>query len=495
MVKMEGGEPSDQCPPSLAASDASFVVLENPSFLEVGGPELPGSLDASGRPRQHDGQADSYLWDSMASNVGPEEIQKRLREVHQENLELKEMLSQNNLAMKNQLATLLAWQTQVKAVFQQHGEKFSETGALIHKLRAENTMLKNVIEQKNQTTARIEGSNLEELLQAENAELKAENAELRRAAEELGRRRPSRESPSGKEAELVSLLRQVNERLEAAERARRQLGVDLERAGAQRAGLEAEVARLGARLEDERRDKASLREQMSTLAASKQEQPSASEETLRRQLAELRAQCERLASDKEELSRELDGLRGSEKQSAAYAQSQAQGFQEKLDRLTARLVERDEALASRDAELRKLQLENEGIEILKAQVEVYQSDFNAEREGRERLAGEREQLVEELRLLQRANQELSKELATAKRAAPPPSAPASGGAGWNTIAAPSRSHGQTRQPSPGRQTTHEPARVYDEEVPPPRRYECPICNESFSLLDHLQHHVDTCIND
>ncbi|XP_063238910.1 NF-kappa-B essential modulator isoform X2 [Bacillus rossius redtenbacheri] len=450
MVKMEGGEPSDQCPPSLAASDASFVVLENPSFLEVGGPELPGSLDASGRPRQHDGQADSYLWDSMASNVGPEEIQKRLREVHQENLELKEMLSQNNLAMKNQLATLLAWQTQVKAVFQQHGEKFSETGALIHKLRAENTMLKNVIEQKNQTTARIEGSNLEEL---------------------------------------------VNERLEAAERARRQLGVDLERAGAQRAGLEAEVARLGARLEDERRDKASLREQMSTLAASKQEQPSASEETLRRQLAELRAQCERLASDKEELSRELDGLRGSEKQSAAYAQSQAQGFQEKLDRLTARLVERDEALASRDAELRKLQLENEGIEILKAQVEVYQSDFNAEREGRERLAGEREQLVEELRLLQRANQELSKELATAKRAAPPPSAPASGGAGWNTIAAPSRSHGQTRQPSPGRQTTHEPARVYDEEVPPPRRYECPICNESFSLLDHLQHHVDTCIND
>jgi hypothetical protein len=44
------------------------------------------------------------------------------------------------------------------------------------------------------------------------------------------------------------------------------------------------------------------------------------------------------------------------------------------------------------------------------QVEVYQSDFNAEREARENLAGEKERLAEDLRHLQRRNQQLLDEL-------------------------------------------------------------------------------------
>ena len=45
-----------------------------------------------------------------------------------------------------------------------------------------------------------------------------------------------------------------------------------------------------------------------------------------------------------------------------------------------------------------------------SQVEVYQSDFNAEREARENLAGEKERLAEDLRHLQRRNQQLLDEL-------------------------------------------------------------------------------------
>nr|CAD7411955.1 unnamed protein product [Timema cristinae] len=43
-------------------------------------------------------------------------------------------------------------------------------------------------------------------------------------------------------------------------------------------------------------------------------------------------------------------------------------------------------------------------------VEVYQSDFNAEREARARLVGEKDQLAEDLRHLQRRNQQLIDDL-------------------------------------------------------------------------------------
>jgi hypothetical protein len=35
--------------------------------------------------------------------------------------------------------------------------------------------------------------------------------------------------------------------------------------------------------------------------------------------------------------------------------------------------------------------------------------------------------------------------------------------------------------------------VYDEEVPPPKRYSCPMCNMEFAQVSLLQYHVDTCL--
>ena len=51
--------------------------------------------------------------------------------------------------------------------------------------------------------------------------------------------------------------------------------------------------------------------------------------------------------------------------------------------------------------LAQSQLDLEALPLLKAQVEVYQSDFNAEREARERIAGEKADLVEEMKKLQK----------------------------------------------------------------------------------------------
>ena len=57
---------------------------------------------------------------------------------------------------------------------------------------------------------------------------------------------------------------------------------------------------------------------------------------------------------------------------------------------------RSEQLAEK---LRQLQNELESLPLLRAQVEVYQTDFNAERAAREKIAGEKADLLEEIRRL------------------------------------------------------------------------------------------------
>ena len=49
------------------------------------------------------------------------------------------------------------------------------------------------------------------------------------------------------------------------------------------------------------------------------------------------------------------------------------------------------------------------MDILKTQVELYRKDFEMERTARENLAGEKEQILTDLRLLQRRNQQLIEE--------------------------------------------------------------------------------------
>ena len=53
--------------------------------------------------------------------------------------------------------------------------------------------------------------------------------------------------------------------------------------------------------------------------------------------------------------------------------------------------------------LRQCQIDLESLPILQAQVEVYQTDFNAEREAREKIAGEKADLLDELQRLKSGN--------------------------------------------------------------------------------------------
>lgn len=127
--------------------------------------------------------------------------------------------------------------------------------------------------------------------------------------------------------------------------------------------------------------------------------------------------------------------------------SQQMNYIETVDALNNQLVTKNELLLRKESEIEQLskricelELECENVAILKAQVsihsrqgkavlslqnfvkyvnpvfihqvEVYQSDFNAERQAREALVAEKEKIAEELRLLHRRNKDLIEELST-----------------------------------------------------------------------------------
>ncbi|PNF21819.1 hypothetical protein B7P43_G08459 [Cryptotermes secundus] len=259
-------------------------------------------------------------------------------------------------------------------------------------------------------------------------------------------------------------------------------------------------------------------------------QEKASNEEKKKNLEEAEEKFRKLYSDYQMVVKELQNFHEEQKDkdrhNNAYFEVQARGFTEKIDSMTAQLINMEEALTQKEKEVaqmketvEKCELEKEAVTILKAQVEVYQSDFNAEREARENLAGEKERLAEDLRHLQRRNQQLLDELEAyqqnqyeqMQKHAPPAlvaSAPIIT-SGWNTIATPGRAEPQRptrsspgRRPSPGPQQQNplpaaeedtQPFRVFDEEVPPPKRFFCPVCNMAFAQVSLLEYHVETCL--
>ncbi|XP_029404388.2 NF-kappa-B essential modulator isoform X4 [Bactrocera dorsalis] len=125
-----------------------------------------------------------------------------------------------------------------------------------------------------------------------------------------------------------------------------------------------------------------------------------------------------------------------------------------------------EIYATQRAEMR------EELDVLRQQVDVYSRDFQLERTAREEMAGEKAQLLDDLRALQRKNHELSELVGqleeritalTRQRVSPPTTA--------------SRNIATLTPPAP---TT--PQHI------------CPICSITCSSLTTLQEHANQCID-
>ncbi|GAB1859378.1 hypothetical protein CAJAP_00457 [Camponotus japonicus] len=113
----------------------SFVVLGKDSVEATQASVLASYVDIQQKSMSID-------YTSMVSSLSTDEMQKKLSDMLQENVKLKETLKQNTLSMKEQFSTLAMWQEEVMKVHENHKKKFAETRELINHLKKENAELK-----------------------------------------------------------------------------------------------------------------------------------------------------------------------------------------------------------------------------------------------------------------------------------------------------------------------------------------------------------------
>lgn len=85
---------------------------------------------------------------SIISSLTAPEVEKKLIDVLQENLRLKETLEENNLSMKKHLNMLVTRQQELSKVHEAHRVKFAETKDLVNQLKIENSELKTKLERQ-----------------------------------------------------------------------------------------------------------------------------------------------------------------------------------------------------------------------------------------------------------------------------------------------------------------------------------------------------------
>uniref|UniRef100_A0A336LTB5 CSON000146 protein n=1 Tax=Culicoides sonorensis TaxID=179676 RepID=A0A336LTB5_CULSO len=125
---------------------------------------------------------------------------------------------------------------------------------------------------------------------------------------------------------------------------------------------------------------------------------------------------------------------------------------------------------------KKLKVVQDENDLLKAQVEIYHKDFLMEREAREKLATEKDNILSELQLLKMRNKQLIDD--TQQR--------------LKTV-------GQTNafgeSSSASNTNSHPPKSASPEAENQKNRYYCPICNLELKTLRLLEQHIDICLKD
>ncbi|CAH2042691.1 unnamed protein product, partial [Iphiclides podalirius] len=167
--------------------------------------------------------------------------------------------------------------------------------------------------------------------------------------------------------------------------------------------------------------------------------------------------------------------------------------------LSAALVARGQELQQLRAELQRRDAPADDAELLRAQLQLYKSDFDAEREAREKMASEKEDLLAQLRVANKRTQDLTQQLdevrklspsvyrtATARK--PPPAGTTSSSPRTTTTTG--NMVRKKRKAVEGAGAGAGEARGVS---PPPQMYVCPVCDQSFKTLIFLQQHVDHCL--
>lgn len=361
----------------------------------------------------------------------PETFQRCL----EENQELRDAIRQSNQMLRECCEELQRFQGSQREEKEFLMQKFQEARKLVERLNLEKLDLKR---QREQALQEVE--------------------HLKRCQQQMA------EDKASVKAQVTSLLGELQEsqsRLEAATKDRQALEARARAASEQARQLESEREALQQQ-HSVQVDQLRMQNQ-SMEAALRMERQAASEE--KRKLAQLQAAYHQLFQDydnrmKSSLGMQLEDL----KQQLQQAEEALVAKQELIDKL------------KEEAEQHKIVMET--VPVLKAQADIYEADFQAERQAREKLAEKKELLQEQLEQLQR---EYSRLKASCQESA--------------RIEDMRKRHVEVSQPPAQAHQSFHPALFSQRRSPPeePPDFCCPKCQYQAPDMDTLQIHVMECI--
>ncbi|KAL4702806.1 hypothetical protein ACJJTC_010647 [Scirpophaga incertulas] len=301
----------------------------------------------------------------VTDDTTTEELQRRFGKLLDENLILKESLKKNNESIKEQFVMIMSFQEDMMKTHQLHKEKFNETRELVEKLRQDNKQLK-------------------------------EELSLREAEKATAKSGPS----SG--LEFVTspdddTIYKLTAQLELVERQRREVLVDNEKLTWQKESLEhivdattKECAELKIKVQQlELEDKlGSLRGELKAAQLKIMELENVKLEYIKHKSSV----ADTVRMYKEQLL-ELNKMLKEAQQTKIQNTN--------VEALTSALLARAEEIKSLKEELKLVREEKDDKDLLKAQLDLYKSDFEAEREARQKMASEKETILADMRTLQR----------------------------------------------------------------------------------------------
>ncbi|XP_014388741.1 PREDICTED: NF-kappa-B essential modulator isoform X2 [Myotis brandtii] len=314
-----------------------------------------------------------------------------------------------------------------------------------------------------------EARKLVERLNLEKLDLKRQREQALQEVEHLKRCQQMAEDKASVKAQVTSLLGELQEsqsRLEAATKDRQALEARARAASEQARQLESEREALQQQ-HSVQVDQLRMQNQ-SMEAALRKERQVASEE--KRKLAQLQAAYHQLFQDYD--NRMKSSLMSNERNRGM----QLEDLKQQLQQAEEALVAKQELIDKLKEEAEQHKIVMETVPVLKAQADIYEADFQAERQAREKLAEKKELLQEQLEQLQREYSRLKVSCQESAR-----------------IEDMRKRHVEVAQPPAQAHQSFHPAFIQRTPPEEPPDFCCPKCQYQAPDMDTLQIHVMECI--
>ncbi|KAL3287417.1 hypothetical protein HHI36_001890 [Cryptolaemus montrouzieri] len=405
---------------------------------------------------------------SISSELSPEEVQEKVDILIAENIKLRETIVKNNAAMESQHNRIVTWKEEVQKTHQAHVQKFNEAKEFICKLKAEKELLRLELEKSNEIQIMQQNELFklkDELKQKETTERTTDTQGSSLTCDkgsQLGEEKVSTmdcQSTSTKETELEDAKNKILE----LQKLLQIIHLAKDRTAKENEELKnklsySDKSEIIKQLSAEIQEKNIVVMQLSDKLKNAEESSEKVIKGLNTEIINLKSQlCFNI-----NIQEDLENVR----KQLMSSQASITGLQQANTVLTAQLLVEQEKVK----ELEELKSIKDDYFALQQQVDIYKADFDAERQAKELLKNEKEQIINDFLQIQKRNNELNEEIELIKER------------GYEVVGRRNLHSLNSSRSSVSSASSQE------------KRYTCPICNFGFTTYQALENHVDRCMD-